>query len=92
MLHNARLTRNLFQGSVAPLAMFSYAPLFHPGCHRFHLGHRDRHVRVEAAVPGGDAAVFHHAGDREDPLGMDGLSSSRSISTKKISALTSTLP
>ena len=89
MLHNARLTRNLFQGSVAPLAMFSYTPLFHPGCHlfhpgchlfhlgchRFHLGHRDRHVRVEAAVPGRDAAVFHHAGDREDPLGFDGLSS-----------------
>ena len=37
MLHSARSTQNLFQKSVALLAMFSYAPLYHPGCHFFIL-------------------------------------------------------
>ena len=37
MCSTDRLTRNSFQGSVAPLAMFSYAPSFYPGCHFFIL-------------------------------------------------------
>ena len=32
--------------------------------------YRDGEVGVEAAVAGGDAGVLHHAGDREDALGV----------------------